>query len=518
MNTEASKDPSSRKDIDNYSEIALEIQKGLKALDYYQDGHQALSSLIDNAFNSICAKLKGMETISISVKRRGLYSGFHQLGKGIKPLLDFAKALYIRGVRKVFILQGLTISDFNTFLRAVHMSPKEIKEAGSVETVLLDRHVKSIWVNEINYDKLIARDLAYIGETDDVFSVQATDLEVMKRTGVAEEKSLEELLEEIKSPVIDKRYWQILGIMVPLIASEVAAGRLELPVKILYVLSDHLDLSAQISYEREWLTLTKIRDMASRPVLKFLANKLCGTKGDTKTAPLLLKVGDPAVDVLLDSLSNTEERHCRRMLVDVISKFGSSAANKIKDRLQDDRWFVIRNMASILGEIANRDSLLALDKLLEHSDIKVKKEALKALSKIGGNEAATILIKRYDRMEKELHPLIFFSLGVVEEPVATPLLLKKLNKKSLFSKNLDARKEVILALGKLGAVEAIETLERILSSSRFLKKEPEEIKLLAAQSLAMIGNDDAIKAIEKGYISGKGKLKDVCYNYLSKMK
>ena len=538
MNTESSKGSSSRKDLDNFSEIALEIQKGLKALDYYQDGHPALNTLIDSAFNSICARLKGMETVSLSVKRRGLYSGFHQVGKGIKPLLDFAKELYIRGVRKVFILQGLTINDFNTFLRAVHMTPKEIKEAGSVETVLLDRYVKSIWVNEINYDKLISRDLEYVGETDDVSSVQAENLEVTanKKASLAreqeerpkeaedvtqevvEEKSLGELLEEIKNPIIDKHYRQILGLMVPLIVSEVAAGRLELPVKILYVLSDHLDLSTQLSHERERLTLTKIREIASLPILKFLADKLCGIKEDRKTAPLLLKVGDPAVNVLLDSLSNTEDRHCRRMLVDVISKFGSSASKRIKDRLYDDRWFVIRNMASILGEIGNRDSLSALDKLLEHSDIRVKKEAIKALSKVGGNEAATILIKRSDKIEKELHALIFFSLGVIEEPVAIPLLLKKLNKKSLFLKDIDARKESILALGKLGAVEAIETLDKILSSSHFFKKEPEEIKLIAAQSLAMIGNEDAIQAIENAYISGKGKLKEVCHNYLSKMK
>lgn len=538
MNNEASKDSSSRKDIDKYSEIALEAQKGLKALDYYQEGHPALSKLIDNSFNSICTKLKGMETISISVKRRGLYSGFHQLGKGIKPLLDFAKDLYIRGVRKIFILQGLTISDFNTFLRAVHMSPRDIKEAGGVETILLERHVKSIWINEINYDKLIARDLAYMGETDEVSSVQAEEIEVMARNkasfareneeapkgaedvtqGVAEEKSLEELLVEIKNPVLDRRYRQILGLMAPIIISEVSAGRFELPVKVLYVLSDHIDLSTQISHEMEWLTLTKIREMASLPILKFLADRLCSTKRDTKTAPLLLKIGDPAVDILLDSLSNTEERHCRRKLVDIVSKFGSSASNRIKGRLQDDRWFVVRNMASILGEISNRDSLSALDKLLEHSEIKVKKEAIKSLSKIGGNEAATILMKRSDRMEKKLRALMFFSLGVIEEPVATPLLLKTLNKRGLFSKDLDARKEAILALGKLGAVEAIETLERVLSSSQFLKKEPDEIKLLAAQSLAMIGNEDAVKAIEKGYIAGKEKLKDVCYHYLSKMK
>jgi len=104
MDTLSSKGPSSRDDIGRLAEIVLELQKGYKAFDYYQEGHPALYELLTNSYKKISDRIESHDTLSITVKRRGFFSGYHHIGKGIAPLEGFARDIYIRGVRKIFFL------------------------------------------------------------------------------------------------------------------------------------------------------------------------------------------------------------------------------------------------------------------------------------------------------------------------------------------------------------------------------------------------------------------------------
>lgn len=527
------KAPASREELARLAEIILEIQKGSKALDYYPDGHPALSEALNNCYRTVDERLKGLDSLSISVKRRGFFSGFHQIGKGIKPLTGLARDLYIKGARKIFILKGLTPGDFDNFLRTIHMSPKELKECGGIEDLLIERGVRTVWLNEINYDRVIGKDLSYRGETEEVVSREPEEDESRKTKPAPfaieeeEEKKLAEeteeerkettlakLLDEIKGEVDSRRYYEIVSLMIPLAVAEVSGGRFDLPVEILNTLSYQIDSASQKSADRERAALKGIRGIATPPLIDHLIVRLCDRMEDMDISSILLKIGEHAVDPLLDALAETGDMHCRRVFTAVIERFGRSAIERVKERMGDPRWFVARNMVSILGDIGSREDIPVLEGLLGHGDTRVGKEAVKAISRVGGREAATVLVKKFEKAEKELRRIILFSLGILEEPAALPLLLKVSHRKGLIAGDQDTRKEAILALGKLGREEGVAALEEILAAEHMFRKEPQDLRLASAQSLAAIGGKKAAEALKKGLSTGSDEIRRACERFL----
>ena len=206
------------------------------------------------------------------------------------------------------------------------------------------------------------------------------------------------------------------------------------------------------------------------------------------------------------------------MLAEVIEKFGEKAAHKVRDHFNDKKWFVVRNMLTILGDIGGQDDVATIARLLNHGDIRVSKEAVKAITHLGGKEAANRLTRYFSRTTDELKQLIVFSLGILEEDVAIPLLKNVIQNKGIIDTEHDLRKEAIMAIGKLGREEAISTLSELLTIEQLFKKEREDIRIASAKSLASIGGKDALEALKKGSKVSSKEVRETCEKLLSRVK
>jgi len=64
-------------------------------------------------------------------------------------------------------------------------------------------------------------------------------------------------------------------------------------------------------------------------------------------------------------------------------------------RLGDSRWYVIRNVVYVLGRIAHQGVERALDRALHHEDVRVRKEAVRALGNIESPTSRAFLISAF---------------------------------------------------------------------------------------------------------------------------
>ena len=588
MNENGTKDTVSPDELAKLTELALEFQKGYKALGYYPPGHPSLDQAIRSSFRTIEEISKDLKNITISVNKKGFFIGNQQIGKGISPLSAFAGEFYVRGVRKIFFMEDLKLSDIDSFLRIIHMSPRQLSESGGVESLLSSKGVRSIWLNEVSYDKLIGRELSYEGDTDKInlsgepappiggkekgpppkpsgktshspppgqlpgtqmeagatltahgesglfinssnegmkklFSILSPGLE--QRTGDnASDKekkesaaaTIENLLRELKGPIEDKRYIEIVSCLTTLALEQAKKGKFEQPLKILKILSIDIDRSRGISMERQRADIDGIRQITTPVVFSHLIKGLFENTMEKAATAILLKVGEAAIAPLLDALTETDNISHRRKLARVIEKFGAGATRQVVERLSDPRWFVVRNMLSILGEIGTENEINQVDIAFDNKYMRVKKEAVKTMSKIGGREAVRILIRRFQASDKELQRLIIFSLGLIDEPVAIPFLLKILNTKPLFQTGPDLRKEAISALGVLRQDAAVPALEEVLNSDGIILKERPELRIAAAEALASIHSDRAMEALKRGAATGNDGVRQACERLTSR--
>ena len=92
---------------------------------------------------------------------------------------------------------------------------------------------------------------------------------------------------------------------------------------------------------------------------------------------LLARMGESASTALLEAVAESKSRETRRGLLDRIVNIGPSICSIVVDRLgKDERWFVQRNMLTILREVKCPASQLPLEKYLKHTDPRVRREAM----------------------------------------------------------------------------------------------------------------------------------------------
>lgn len=173
------------------------------------------------------------------------------------------------------------------------------------------------------------------------------------------------------------------------------------------------------------------------------------------------------IDALVDELSPS----IRRFLLALITRFGDFAASIAITRLNDKRWFVIRNMLFILLECGNDDSLYKAKQFCNHENPKVSFEAMKCLFKAGYKSAADPLRNYLKSGSREYVNKALLLAGTYKVKEVVPDLIKMLNKKSLTGSNIEDKVSVVRTLGHIKDPRALEALKSVLSTKNFLFSE-----------------------------------------------
>jgi HEAT repeat protein len=99
-------------------------------------------------------------------------------------------------------------------------------------------------------------------------------------------------------------------------------------------------------------------------------------------AALLLKHGALAAEALLRKLQDEEGPGRRKILLSLVLRLGEKAVPSILSRIEGQRWFFLRNLCFLLGEIGASAGIPALVGMLSAKEMKVRREAVQALGKI----------------------------------------------------------------------------------------------------------------------------------------
>ena len=99
-------------------------------------------------------------------------------------------------------------------------------------------------------------------------------------------------------------------------------------------------------------------------------------------AALLSRHGTLASEALLRKLQDEEGPARRKILLSLVLRLGEKAVPSILSRIQGQRWFFLRNLCFLLGEIGAPAGIPSLVGMLSAKESKVRREAVQALGKI----------------------------------------------------------------------------------------------------------------------------------------
>lgn len=211
---------------------------------------------------------------------------------------------------------------------------------------------------------------------------------------------------------------------------------------------------------------------------------------------------------LLGELKNSKTR---RVICDSLSEIGKNAIESFTPFVDDKRWYLVRNIIYILGRIGKEQSLPYIQKVLGHEDVRVRREVITALGLIGGMKAVHLLTRALTDGDFRIRAMAALNLGKVGKKAGLIPLLEVVQAKDFSKKDPVEIRAVFDAIGMTGSSEAIPILQQLLErKSLFGRGKIDEIRMGAANALAMIGTSEAMAILESGRNSKEESIREAC--------
>jgi len=218
-----------------------------------------------------------------------------------------------------------------------------------------------------------------------------------------------------------------------------------------------------------------------------------------------------SIQPLIKLLGELKNSKTRRVVCDALSEIGKNAIELITPFIDDKRWYLVRNIAYILGRIGKEQAFPYLQKTFNHPEPRVRREAIQALGLIGGSKAVGLLIKALNDLDVRIRSMAAINLGKVGKTAGLASLLEIVQSKEFPKKDPTEVKAFFDAIGMVGSNEATPVLQEIVErKSLFGRGKTDEMRNGAANALALIGTREAKAILEAGRNSKDESIRNAC--------
>jgi HEAT repeat protein len=216
---------------------------------------------------------------------------------------------------------------------------------------------------------------------------------------------------------------------------------------------------------------------------------------DALTA-FLVHLGASAAPTLCDLLGEINDMKMRRALCEALAITCKNSVEILIQRLDDSRWYVVRNLLYVLGRIGHQGVERALGEALSHVDVRVRKEAVRALGGIDSPTSRAYLNSALRDTDRSIRILVAQLVGKRVDERAAQVLWSVVESPEFASRDAEERSLFFVALGRSGSDAMVDRLERILTRGGLFRTE-QGGKKEAALALAWIGTPAAIAILNR---------------------
>ena len=257
-----------------------------------------------------------------------------------------------------------------------------------------------------------------------------------------------------------------------------------------------------------------LRRFYTKPVLEGLSRLLGAPRHRSAAVAALQRGGAAGVEVLMDVLAAAPTVGERRAVFDAL-KHMTEGTDQLVHMLDHSAWFVVRNVAELIGELGMEDAVPALGKCLDHADERVRKAVGLALAKIGTRGAAEPLRRALRDRSQEVRLQVAVGIGGRKSSaLAMPLVVAMEEEK-----DEAVVRELILALGRIGSPDAVQALIKWAQpTGRFFGRKPSELRVAAVEALRLAATPAALGTLEGLSDDGDREVREAASRAVTELK
>ena len=171
---------------------------------------------------------------------------------------------------------------------------------------------------------------------------------------------------------------------------------------------------------------------------------------------------DTVIELLLKTLVESEQRGTRMAVYRRLVDIGDAALPRIVELLQDERWYVQRNMLAMLNDLQHVPNSFAPGEFARHTDARVRREAVALWLRVPSDLDRAIVTALKDPDERVLRLGVAAALRSTPES-AVPLISVRLAHENLPA---DIRIQLVRLLGQVRNPLAVDALTRLVVAGK----------------------------------------------------
>ena len=502
--------------LQRVTRAVTEFAKGIKSASFYPADHPVLLQAVTKIIQLFEAVPLPEEGLSIDVTKSALlYRDVPLPSGGNKAVIDLNRELYLRRVARIIFLPNLHPGEVASCLKAITLDPAEVQDAGGLERILLRMKVTRIWANRVDYDRLT--DLLKEEELEEISPEELTDDSPATSDDPLQDDvlpgevvTIETLIARIAKETDPSAYRGHIVEFSRFLLAERAERKIEYSTQAMTIFVRHIEAPPGGSDEIAGLARLGIKEVASEELVAHYIGllKKRGVRGREETDAVLVALEERSVGPLLQALAEEEDLLVRKAIVEIVTRIGRIAVPTILENLTDSRWYMVRNMISVLGTLGMPDLAPHIVATLSHPDLRVKKEAIKALSRIPHPSSVAALCDLCFFPEETVALTATAALSSKKETEAIVTLYRRAAAKLILYPNYRLAHEAIDSLRVIGTDESVTALEEILalralwSTKKFLA-----MKFHALRSISKIKGERSEEVIERARRSADRSLR-----------
>lgn len=555
-----------KEEINSAKEVSQSISKASKILKIYLPNNPIYQKFLQEAYQKFDNHLHDFGDIKIRIKQFELLFKGHSIYENSDRMESIAFKLFVDGIRDITFRKGIEKDEVVKFLELIGSEYDPANPDDDMVTLLWEKNFShitytvaedipkgseltpSITMNP-EFDMLIHSETEAAEALKDkeisplhellgpklldkpisgVFKLTEDEIEKIRRE-IKEEEDLNPITEliEILSDILllekdFETFTEISGILDNMLETLVVRGAYEHAAKILKLFRDLHDGSDALPEEFRARLKSSIERAGDSDIIKELERSInkSGLEESGHLFAFLTMLDKNSLISLSDLLGRIENIKTRRILCEVLVTLGKENIDILSKKLEDERWYVVRNMVYILGKIRDPRIIEDFKRLIDHPEIKVRKEVLHALEGMNDDRAKEQLISFLDDKDSSVRILAARTLANAKNKNAVPMLLKIVSGKEFEERDLYEKKEMFESLGRIASDEILPEISRLIKRRSFFlfkKERRDEVSVCAVLALKRIGSEKAVEILKEGSLLKNRVIREACSKALAEM-
>lgn len=303
-------------------------------------------------------------------------------------------------------------------------------------------------------------------------------------------KDTTDLLASLEANPATPHVGEILSVLNRQVEAVMRQGKIEQAMQIVYSVVRTEQRVEDAAVRRQYGIA--LRRMITRQMLDGLSKLVQVPHLEDAASVVLQRAGPDGVEVLLDLLTTSNTVTERRGVFNALVQM-KEGQDQLVHMLGHPQWFVVRNVADLVGELGLEAAVPQLTKQLDHPDERVRRQVALALAKIGTRSAAEPLRRALRDSSADVRRQAALGVGGRKASALAMPLVVALEEE----KDPDVVRELIFALGRIGSPDAVQALIKLAQpSGKLFNRKPSVLRVTAVEALRVAGTPAAIGTLQ----------------------